>query len=228
MWSMSVTVILLALCLTENASAASNEKEELPLFRFQEKCANQPSLLGYSSIQSLNEEIKYHASLLREPYSQEPRGRYEYNLCPGVVLDGSQQLTPLLDGTFVICGADGKAENQCIIQGGTTQVLLLDTAELLLEDAPVVEQRINAQVRKSMPEGQKVLVFRGITFLDSQDMSIAALASPRTRADFHDCHWEVCDVILLCYDRLYHSDSFTAPFFCTEIHRISIHLYQQG
>jgi hypothetical protein len=90
-------------------------------------------------------------------------------------LDGSQQVTPLLDRTYIKCGPSGSSHEECIIDGGTTQVLLVDT----------------------LPDTHRIFVFQGITFQNSQGLSIAAVASSRTRAEFLDCHWNVRTGILL-------------------------------
>jgi hypothetical protein len=123
-------------------------------------------------------EMKHHASLVSAPLSLPLRERYVYTLCPNLVYEGSQQLTLLLPRTLVICGREGTSMDQCVIQGGSTQVLLIDTAI-------------------TSTTSRRIFVLQGLTFTASQDMSIAALASNATRAEFIDCHWKVSTTILV-------------------------------
>jgi hypothetical protein len=149
----------------------------------QVRCPNDPSLMGYISIRDLNLDMKYQVSLLVPPLNQPPRDRYAFTICPVTTLDGSDQLTPLLASSHFVCGAEGKSQDDCVISGGTTQVLLMDVIE---QAAASVSDRVNS------------FTFSGITFVESQDISIAALGSSRTRAEFYDCHWKVRTVPSYC------------------------------
>jgi hypothetical protein len=147
-------------------------------YRYQVPCPTDPTLYGYTSIASLNLEMKHHASLVSSPVSLPLKERYVYTLCPKLGFDGSQQLTPLLPRTYVVCGRKGSSTDECVIQGGSTQVLLIDTAS-------------------TSSISRRLFVLQGLTFFGSQDMSIAALASNSTRAEFIDCHWKVSNITWL-------------------------------
>jgi hypothetical protein len=158
------------------------------------------TVLGYTSILDLNAEMRHHASLLAPPWNESPKSEYRYTLCPHVdvtstmtttttttpsYFEGSQQLTPLLDRTYIKCGETGDSgNNACVIQGGMTQVLLIDDSGDEIDND-------TAGSSTSSSSSSRLFVFQGITFLESQDMSIAALASSSTRAEFIDCHWKV-------------------------------------
>ena len=167
-------------------------------YQYQVPCPSDPSLLGYTSIADLNSEMKRHAGLLWNFWMQadsnqqkEPQQLYQYTLCPHTIFDGTEQLNPLLDRTWIRCGREtvNGSKNQCIIRGGKTQVLMID-------------QGYNSMATTTNEEDkgpERIFVFQGITFTESQDISIAAFATGGTRAEFIDCHWKVCKPRLLCF-----------------------------
>ena len=66
----------------------------------------------------------------------------------------------------------------------------------------MIDQGYNSMVTTTNEEDkgpERIFVFQGITFTESQDISIAAFATGGTRAEFIDCHWKVCKPRLLCF-----------------------------
>jgi hypothetical protein len=172
--------------------------------------SSQQLLWGYTSLRDLNLEMRRHASqvsLLRQqpqPQQGQPQSQpsnknrnrrlYTYTLCPKTIFDADssssleydednnnnnnfQPVAPILSGTVIQCGRDGDSRDDCIIQGGGTQVLMVGGEE---------------QEQDDMDDDEITLfVFRGITFRQSHESSVAALRSNTTRAEFVDCHWRV-------------------------------------
>ncbi len=138
-------------------------------------CPSDPSLFGYTSILDLNTELRRHASALAPPLNRIPTEEFRYRLCPQTSLtvnaSHSLLLPPelLLHQPIIQCGRKGDSLDRCIIQGGKTQVLLLDDWS-------------NSTQRQSID-------FLGISFQGSHNISIAAL-STKTTVRFIDCHWK--------------------------------------
>jgi hypothetical protein len=78
-------------------------------------------------------------------------------------------LTPLLNNSHFICGADGDPRHRCTISGGRHQIYLADNP---LSNVEYVS-------------------FRGITLSDSDEYGVAAQSQSGTIADFFDCQWVV-------------------------------------
>ena len=166
-------------------------------------CPTDKSLLGYTSIESLNLEIKRHKSLVVPPILSPPHAQYTYRLCPHTrYLDASTtSLTPFLDHTHILCGRNGDVNDHCVLEGDGSgpQVLLVDT----------------------LPIQPRVVVLEGITFEQttttastttasgySEHYSIAAVASNQMRAEFLHCHWKNAQRVLL----ISHAISVAVPF----------------
>ena len=175
----SLLVSLMSLMMMTSATVSATSVDSI----FAVPCPSDPTLQGYTSLRDLNLEMKRHKSFLAPPLLETPQAQYKYHLCPHTTFDGAEQLTPLLDRTLVQCGRSGSAQDNCIIQGGTTQVLLVDT----------------------LPLQHRIFVFQGITFTSSTDVSIAAYASSQTRAEFYDCHWKV-RLHCCCFESSYRLD----------------------
>lgn len=144
-----------------------------PEYSLTVSCPSDRSLSGYISLLDLNTELRRHASAMAPPLNQIPSAEFRYHLCPQTTLDATNHsllLPPalLLHAPIIQCGREGNSLDSCIIQGGDTQVLLMDDWS-------------NSTQRRTIE-------FRGLTFQDSQDISIAAF-STRTTARFIDCHW---------------------------------------
>lgn len=142
-------------------------------------CGSNSSVRGYSSIAQLNAEMRRDSLLLALPES-EPKEEYIYQLCPGFVFDGSQQMQipPQLFqyNPTIKCGESGSSTDSCVIDGGVTQVFMMDN--------PVH----GGTSESSSLAGS--FDFHGLTFTNSQDISVAALmSSPQYVARFVDCHW---------------------------------------
>lgn len=171
------------------------------LYQYRVPCPADPTIVGYTSIEALNMELQRHARKVQPPIDWQlgggsggggdrsgnspPQRRFmEYTICPNTILNGEEQLTPLLGASKFVCGADGKSTNNCIIRGGTTQVLLII-------DPTNDSYRMSSSLSISENTFSNVYEFHGITFEESTDISIAALASYNIRAQFVDCHWKV-------------------------------------
>lgn len=148
-------------------------------YRYAAPCPTAPEVYGYTSLVELDLEMRRHDSLLYEPLYQPPLDNYTYTLCPDTVFNGIERLTPspgLLQYSPVIqCSETGQSANKCTIYGGTTQVMLIQRP---------LDGNNDTSINLSV-------TFQGITFQNSQNVSIAAMASPNMRAIFMDCHWIV-------------------------------------
>ena len=176
---------------TLSSGSSSGSFSSSALYRRQVACPTDPSIQGYVSIQDMNQDMKLEAARLAPPTLKEPLDRYTFRICPHTTLLGSEQLTPLLDRVEFICGANGDSQDQCIIQGGATQVLLL--VQSPPRNGTANSTNTTTTTTDTIADTRQLYVFRGITFQDSQQLSIAALApSFTTSAEFYDCHWKVC------------------------------------
>jgi len=157
------------------SASTSTSTSEYPEYDLAVPCPSDRSLIGYTSIVDLNTELRRHASAMAPPLNRKPFAEYRYHLCPqtALILNTNQSLvlppSLLAHEPIFQCGHNGNALDSCLIQGGDTQVLLLD-------DFSDSTQRLS-------------VVFQGLTFEGSKDISIAAF-STRTTARFVDCHWE--------------------------------------
>jgi hypothetical protein len=180
----------------------------------------------------MNLDMNRAASWTAPPLLNPPLERYIYTICPGTVLQGEEQLTPLLHNSYIRCGREGSSHDDCVIEGGTTQILLYDTITVTTTTTTTVATTSSSSLTSSWggtgeptastrtaitfddttdiltaskeltqleaaaaplhtPEHPKRFIFQGITFQDSHDVSVAAIASSTTRAEFYDCHWKV-------------------------------------
>lgn len=178
--ALAVSVSLGFSCVQINAEGLLGVSETLA-----GPCASDSDVTGFSSLVQLNSEMRRHALLISLP-DHEPLPEYTYRLCPQSVFDGSQQIQvpPQLfpyDPT-IKCGNSGDAAESCNINGGVTQVFMMDSAGSALD----------ADSATSREPTTGSFSFEGLTFTNSQDLSIAAMmSSPLAIAQFTDCHWKV-------------------------------------
>lgn len=157
-----IAVALLGLALAELVSAVP------------EPCGDGSSgETGYSTIASLNSDIA--AEQARISQGGTPAAEYTFVLCPNTVLDASAEpLKPLLSNSFFLCGRDGSSSNSCTIDGGPTQVEIVDSS---ISSYPLAD-----------------LTFSGIQFSAFTTESISATATFPTTANFQDVIWTVSKV----------------------------------
>jgi hypothetical protein len=76
---------------------------------------------GYINIGQMNEDMA--AERGRILLGGTPASLYIFPLCENLVYDlGAEPLVPVLDGVVISCGLTGASANQCIFNGGSTQV----------------------------------------------------------------------------------------------------------
>jgi len=105
---------------------------------------------------------------------------HTYVVCPGSVFDmdayaastASESslpvaITPMLPSTTVKCGESGSSENSCSILGGEHHIIVSG-----------VDSVLN-------------VVFRGFTFSNNRQISIAGWADQFSSMTFVDCHWKM-------------------------------------
>jgi hypothetical protein len=138
------------------------------------RCPSDESIRGFANLKSLDVYLKseFAAVLTQNPYREGPK--YEYILCPNTVYQVTDvPIYPLLNGTIIKCGRDGKSSDKCIIEGGDIQVAIRE---------PTLDFY--------RPEFELVL-FKGLTFILSKNISVGTWGTEATTAWFMDCHWAV-------------------------------------
>lgn len=139
-------------------------------------CPTDTSLYAYDSIASINDDILAEVQSIEGSPLIEAKPFYNYTFCPNTIFDGSDQLTPLLNASYFICGAHGDARDNCTITGGQVQIYLMETGFSSIE----------------------YVSFHGLTLDSSTYYGVAAFGSNASTAEFFDCHWKVSFSILLC------------------------------
>lgn len=136
------------------------------------KCPTEPNVVGFTSIHDLNH---WMATLW---YFINSGGFYPapyfFTLCPNMVFE-DDFIFPVLNDTWIICGAVGKSSDNCIIRGNETQIIIVPHEyKDETSNAPSLEH----------------VHFLGLTMKESTDVSVGAYGAPNAWAFFHDCHWE--------------------------------------
>jgi hypothetical protein len=126
-------------------------------------CSGDRSILGYNSIQKLNEDIK----LLAEE-NPSNKSQIKFHLCPNTQFNGSEILSPTLNNSSFICGLHGDPSEGCIIQGGKSQIIISDPNVTYVS-------------------------FQGITLSGASEYGILANGPLNGTAEFFECHWRVSD-----------------------------------
>lgn len=157
---------------------------DVPLYPHQVPCPTDDSLMGYTSIKDINLDIQRATNLVTSQ-SHVPPEKYVYTICPNTILNGESQLSPVLHNSHFICGRYGHSSDNCHIKHGMTQVLIIDTD---VQPYPRPEAK---NEKSDFDPTRRLFVFRGLTFSNSKDVSVAAVASSTTFAEFYDCHWKV-------------------------------------
>jgi len=135
------------------------------------ECPTDPSLKGFTTITDLNQWMsKVWYFINSGGFYPSP---YFFSLCPNTVYDDTF-IFPVLNDTWIICGALGSSDDNCLIQTSDTQIVILPhdyTSEGAL--APPLEH-VN---------------FLGLTMRKSTDVSVGAYGATTAWAFFKDCHW---------------------------------------
>jgi hypothetical protein len=140
-------------------------------------CQNDPAVLGYSSIFSLNSDMLFE--LARIATGGEPMAQYIFTLCPFMEFDFDANsnngtnvpLMPVLDRSVFQCGDMGSQLDSCVFLGGTTQVQI--------EDSNVPGFPL------------ETVEFRGVSFTEFSDAALAGGASENTTVFFVESFFEV-------------------------------------
>ena len=145
-------------------------------FTRQVSCPNDPSIMGYTSIQDLNRDMADELARI-EGIGQAPDLDYILNLCsdPDNVFDvtGNNAIRPVLDRVQLFCGGPDAVDPACIIDASTQQ-LAVDEITTTLGGYDLNE-----------------VLFQGLTFRRFRGVSADLSASPDATATFIDCIWQV-------------------------------------
>ena len=136
-------------------------------------CPTDPSLKGFTTISELNQWMSTVWYFVNSGGFYPPP--YFFSLCPNTVYDDAF-IFPVLNDTWILCGALGASESNCLIQTNDTQIVILPhdyTSEGAV--SPPLEH-VN---------------FLGLTMRKSTDVSVGAYGSSSGWAFFKDCRWEV-------------------------------------
>ena len=138
-------------------------------------CPSDRSIIGYTSIESLNSDMAVELDRIRMggAISSQP---YTVSLCPGVFDASKGPITPLLANFKISCGRISSSSSlspssPCTITGGSTQILIQDSAL----------------------EGYNFtgVEFEGISLQNFGGTSVMAEASAPTTVTFRRCFWLV-------------------------------------
>lgn len=89
-------------------------------------CPNDSSVIGYSSIEDLNNDMEEELQRIQQGGS--PADEYTFRLCPDTVFSTTTApLRPILNNANFVCGEDGDRSNSCTIIGGSEQIRFEDS-----------------------------------------------------------------------------------------------------
>jgi hypothetical protein len=136
-------------------------------------CENEPTLMGYSNITDLNDDMRTELDRIAGG-GQVPVDPYNFVLCSGVTFDmrGPTPLLPVLSQTNFMCGGpDSVPPVECILDGSEQQILIQDS---------------------TIPEYVPSFTMTGVIFSGfRRGMSAELRASSPSVARFVDCTWRV-------------------------------------
>lgn len=142
-----------------------------------EPCPNDASVLGYHNTTTLTNDMFLMSQDVAEGKSSQ-RDEYVFTLCPQTEFDlgtdlkdeDEQKETPIIpffDSSTFRCGQDGTLGNDCVIKGGYYQVIFDDDFWWLHN-----------------------VTFSGVTFKESQHVSVLGFGQPLTDITFKNCRWK--------------------------------------
>jgi len=115
-------------------------------------------------------DIKEESPL--KPYA-DPNFDEIYRLCPDTVFTVVKAAIPIPRSNIHIqCGSDGSSRNNCIVSGGSVQLIIPFKDD---DDGPIAIGNC---------------LVSGVIFIGSTHLSIGAAASIRSNVRFEDCHWK--------------------------------------
>jgi hypothetical protein len=136
-------------------------------------CENEPTLIGYSNITDLNEDMMTELDRIAGG-GQVPADAYSFVLCSGVTFDmrGPTPLLPVLSQANFVCGGPNSVPPvECIMDGSEQQILIQDS---------------------TIPEYVPSFTVTGVIFNGfRRGMSAELRASSPSVARFVDCTWRV-------------------------------------
>lgn len=144
-------------------------------FTRQTACPNDPSLRGYTSIPSLNDDMAAELQRIADG-ADPPNGGYDLILCPGEIFDatGGNVIRPVIDQVNIACGGPRSVDPVCIIDGNREQ--------LVIEDSTIPGYSLTS------------ITMEGLTFNDfTRGVSATLTASSPTIFTCIDCIWQDFD-----------------------------------
>jgi hypothetical protein len=161
---------ILVVSLARKADAQSEA------FVRQVPCPTNPSIMGYTTIQDLNNDMADELARIEE-IGEAPDMDYILNMCsdPDNVFDatGNNPIRPVIDRAQIYCGGPDAVDAVCFIDASREQVAIEDITTTL--------------------QGYTLneILFQGLTFTRfGRGLSASLIASAAT-ATFIDCTWEV-------------------------------------
>lgn len=137
-----------------------------------EPCEIGSNEVGYASIAALNADMVAEFTKIVDD-GQDPQDTYTFNLCSDTEFDATDEpIRPILDNSFIVCGADGSSSNGCQVTGGLTQVEML---------VPSTDSQYEVSA----------VTIMGIQFEDFKNESISAYAAAPATLNFRDVQWTV-------------------------------------
>jgi hypothetical protein len=168
------------------ASCFHTSRAQTDAFTRQVECPNDPSIMGYTSIQDLTRDMEAELARIGEA-GEIPDIDYILNICPSDEPYTLGDPIKPINRAQIYCGGPAAVDATCIITGERTQVRIGD---LMVEGLP--DYSINE------------VLFQGITFDDFSRRSAQLQASAPAVASFVNCIWQVS------FKRIYR-DVFSTP-----------------
>lgn len=134
-----------------------------------EPCPNDPSISGFTSLKDLNVFMVNVWTFINQ--GGQLSSPFFFTLCPDTIYS-DDYIFPLLNDTWIICGRDGSASNNCTLNNETHIVILPH------------------EYNETVTEPLEQVNFFGLTLTQSTDISVAAYGSETAWAYFFDCHWK--------------------------------------
>lgn len=136
-------------------------------------CPDAAQIQGYTSVADINSDMAEELREIVEENKPQNQGGYDYLLCPSTTLDVGDPLLPVLDNVRFICGENGAVTDQCILSGGSQQIVIQNPENV---DNSFVFNLVS---------------FVGVTFENFSQRSLSLEADAPLQASFLNCVWQV-------------------------------------
>lgn len=199
-------------CSSSAVASAAAIAEKTVEYKWQQPCPDHPDWQGYTSLEALQSELRQHDAWVVSSFSSSAIGTtatteedvhvvLEYPICPRTILNTTLQpllIPPTLLEKYplvILCLSPTSSEPSCIVRGGRTQVLVVESQQQQQQEPTTTASgslfsTMAPQAQQLVQEGPS-LTMQGLTFENSQDISLAILHATVT-LQCVECHWTGC------------------------------------